>query len=171
MHDLDVQAAREVAAATGLSAYWAEQDVVLARALCTRLTGTLAALEAGRIDAVRARTMAEHTADLTDRQARKVETVVLDGLPAPVLDGTGTVGPWDGPTPRAVHPPGHAPPSPPSARDVEEQVKDEVRRRTGISVWTHPENPALSTMTVTGPTDLVQTIAATCRARVRGPDP
>ncbi len=63
-HDLDVQAAREVAAATGLSAYWAEQDVVLARALCTRLPGTLAALGTGRIDVVRARTMAEHTADL-----------------------------------------------------------------------------------------------------------
>ena len=38
-HDLDVQAAAEVAAATGLSTYWAEQDVILARALCTRLTG------------------------------------------------------------------------------------------------------------------------------------
>ena len=111
--------------------------------------------------------MAEHTADLTDRQARKVEAVVLDGLPAPALDGTGTVGPWDGPTPerftRRVSTAVAA-----IRRDVEEQVKDEVRRRTGISVWTHPENPALSTMTVTGPTDLVQTIAATCRARVRG---
>ncbi len=47
-HDLDVQAAAEVAAATGLSTYWAEQDVVLARALCTRLTATLGALEAGQ---------------------------------------------------------------------------------------------------------------------------
>ena len=35
-------------------------------------------------------------------------------------------------------------------------------------MWTHPENPALSTMTVTGPTDLVQTIAATLEAGVRG---
>ena len=111
--------------------------------------------------------MAEHTSDLTDRQARKVEAVVLDGLPAPVLDGTGTVGPWDGPTPerftRRVTTAVAA-----LRRDDEEQVRDEVRRRTGISVWTHPENPALSTMTVTGPTELVQTIAATCQARVRG---
>ena len=38
---------------------------------------------------------------LTDRQARKVEAVVLDGLPATPLDGTGPVGPWDGPTPQA----------------------------------------------------------------------
>ena len=166
-HDLDVQAAAEVAAATGLSTYWAEQDVILARALCTRLTGTLGALEAGRIDVARARTMAEHTSDLTDRQARKVEAVVLDGLPAPVLDGTGTVGPWDGPTPerftRRVTTAVAA-----LRREDEEQVRDEVRRRTGISVWTHPENPALSTMTVTGPTELVQTIAATCQARVSG---
>ena len=101
--------------------------MVLARALCTRLTATLGALEAGRIDAVRARTMAEHTADLTDRQARKVEAVVLDGLPAQVLDGTGTVGPWDGPTPerftRRVSTAVAA-----VRRDVEEQVRDEVRR-------------------------------------------
>ena len=165
-HDLDVLAAAEVAAATGLSQFEAERDVVVARALCTVLTATLGALEAGRVDARRARVLAEETTDLTDRQARKVEATVLDGLPATPLDGTGPVGPWDGPTPQAF------------ARrvrtavakvrtDVEEHVRRDVRERTGIRTWTHPENPALSTMTVTGPTDQVRTIATTLDAGSR----
>ncbi len=166
-HDLDVLAAAEVAAATGSSQYEAERDVVVARALCTVLTATLGALATGRVDGRRARVLAEETTGLSDRQARKVEAVVLDGLPAAPLDGTGPVGPWDGPTPQAF------------ARrvrtavakvrtDVEEHVRRDVRERTGISTWTHPENPALSTMTVTGPTDLVLTLAATLDARSRG---
>ena len=100
-HDLDVLAASEVAAATGLSQFEAERDVVVARAVCTVLTATLGALAAGRIDARRARVLAEETTGLTDHQARKIEAVVLDGLPAQPLDGTGPVGPWDGPTPQA----------------------------------------------------------------------
>ena len=104
--------------------------MILARALCTRLTGTLGALEAGRIDARRARVLAEETAGLTDRQARKVEAVVLDGLPAPPLDGTGPVGPWDGPTPPRS-PAGSGPRSAKVRTDVEEQVRRDVRRRPG----------------------------------------
>ncbi len=91
---------------------------------------------------------------------------MLDGLPATPLDGTGPVGPWDGPAPAAF------------ARrvrtavakvrtDVEEHVRRDVRERTGIRTWTHPENPALSTMTVTGPTEQVQTIATTLDAGAR----
>ena len=38
-HDLDVLAAAEVAAATGLSQFGAERDVLVARAVCTVLTG------------------------------------------------------------------------------------------------------------------------------------
>ncbi len=102
-HDLDVLAAAEVAAATGLSQFEAERDVVVARAVCTVLTATLGALAAGRVDARRVRVLAEETTGLTDRQARKVEAAVLDGLPALPLDGTGPVGPWDGPTPAGVH--------------------------------------------------------------------
>ena len=104
------------------------------------LTATLGALAAGRIDARRARVLAEETTGLTDRQARKVEAVVLDGLPAQPLDGTGPVGPWDGPTPEAF------------ARrvrtavakvrtDVEEHVRRDVRERTGISDLDAPGEP------------------------------
>ena len=166
-HDLDVLAAAEVAAATGSSQYEAERDVVVARALCTVLTATLGALATGRVDGRRARVLAEETTGLSDRQAREVEAVVLDGLPAAPLDRTGPVGPWDGPTPQAF------------ARrvrtavakvrtDVQEHVRRDVRERTGISTWTHPENPALSTLTVTGPTDQVLTLGATLDARSRG---
>ena len=165
-HDLDVQAASEVAAATGLSTYWAEQDVVLARALCTRLPATLGAMEAGRIDLARARTLAEHTSDLTPKLARKVEAMVLDGLPAPVLEGTGTVGPWDGPTPERFT--RRVTTAVAGVRtDHEEEVRKDVREQTGIRTWVHQENPALATLTVTGPTELVLTLAGTCRARVR----
>ncbi len=106
-HDLDVLAAAEVAAATGLSQFEAERDVVVARALCTVLTATLGALESGPGRRARGRgCWPSETTGLTDRQARKVEATVLDGLPATPLDGTGPVGPWDGPTPARVRPPG-----------------------------------------------------------------
>ena len=137
---------------------------MLARALCTGLTATLGALEAGRID-VAPGAGAGRGDHRPDRPAgAQGRGVVLDGLPATALDGTGPVGPWDGPTPAAF------------ARrvrtavakvrtDVEEHVRRDVRERTGIRTWTHPENPALSTMTVTGPTDQVQTIATTAGRR------
>ncbi len=166
-HDLDVLAAAEVAAATGSSQFEAERDVVVARALCTVLTATLGALAAGRVDARRARVLAEETAGLTDRQARKVEATVLDGLPALPLDGTDRVGPWGGPTPAAFT--RRVKTAVAKARtDVEDHVRREVRERTGIQTWTHPENPTLSTMTVTGPTELVLTVAAGLDAFSRG---
>ena len=149
-HDLDVLAAAEVAAATGLSQFEAERDVVVARALCTVLTATLGALAAGRVDARRARVLAEETTGLTDRQARKVEAAVLDGLPAPPLDGTGPVGPWDGPTPQAFAA-GSGPRWRRSAPTSRSTSAATCANGPGSRTWTHPENPALSTMTVTGP--------------------
>jgi Domain of unknown function (DUF222) len=55
----------------------AGRQVELALALRYRLRATLAAMLAGQIDAVRARIIAEATADLTPAQAAKVEAKVL----------------------------------------------------------------------------------------------
>ncbi len=173
-HDLDVMTGLEVSAATGLPAYRAEQEVPVARTLCTVLTDTLGALELGRIDPGRAQTLAEGVAGLPDALARKVEKVVLDQLPTTPREGQGSgqgpVGPWDDCSPRAF-----------TARveravaavrtQTEEQVRDEVRARTGISVWVHPGNPAMSTMSITGPTEQVDGIHATVDAGVRGMSP
>lgn len=120
-HDLDVLVGLEVAAATGLSPYQAEQEVQVARTLCTVLTVTLGVLEDGRIDPGRARILAEGVVGLSDTQARKAEQVVLEGLPSAPVEGDGPVGPWDGCSPRAftageargrAGPPGHPGPGP-----------------------------------------------------------
>jgi hypothetical protein len=93
VHDLDVIAADEVAAATGLSRWHAEREVRSAHVLCTTLTATLAALEEGRIDGVRARVLADETTGRSAEQARKVEAAVLEQLPTAPAEGAGPVGP------------------------------------------------------------------------------
>jgi hypothetical protein len=72
----DQLAATELAAGLGLSAAAAGLRVDFAAAL-TRLPGTRAALTAGRIDAVKARAIADSTAPLDDATAVAVETRVL----------------------------------------------------------------------------------------------
>jgi hypothetical protein len=166
VHDLDVLTATAVAAATGLSVHRAEQEVHLARAFCTRLTATLAAVSVGRLDGARARTLATATADLTEAQAREVEAHVLDGLPTAPLEGTGPVGPWDGAAPRAFTERVNRA----VARvrtDTEEEVRRDVRERTGITTWVHPENPALASMTITGPTEQVLALDSALDAGAR----
>ncbi len=165
-HDLDVLAAVEVAAATGLSVYRAEQEVHLARAFCTRLTATLAAVSVGRLDGARARTLADATADLTAAQAREVEAHVLKGLPTHPLEGAGPVGPWDGAAPKAFTERVNRA----VARvrtDTEEKVRRDVRQRTGISTWVDPANPAVATMTVTGPAEQVLALDGALDAAAR----
>ena len=165
-HDLDVLVGQEVSAATGLPQHLAEREVQVSRALLTVLAATLALLECGRIDPGRAQVLAESVAGLPAAQARKVEKVVLDGLPTAPLDGDGPVGPWDGCSPRAF-----------AARvkravakvrtDTEDQVRDEVRARTGTSLWVHEENPAMSTLQITGPTELIATVHTSVDTTVR----
>ena len=167
VHDLDVIAAEEVAAATGLARWHAEREVQAARRLCTVLVRTLAALAAGRVDGARARVLAEETTGLDDALARKVEAAVLDGLPTEPLEGTGSVGPWDGPSPRAFT--ARVRRAVASVRtDAEEQVRRQVRERTGTWVQVDPANPAVATLTVTGPTEQVVAIADTLEVAARG---
>ncbi len=166
-HDLDVLAAQEVAAATGLPLYLAEREVQVARTLTETLPTTLSLLVAGRIDPGRAQALAEGVSGLPVAVARKVEEAVLDGLPTAPVEGDGEVGPWDGCSPRAFA--GRVKRAVAAVQtETEEQVRDEVRARTGTSVWVHPENPALATLTITGPTEQVAGIEATIDASVRG---
>lgn len=53
-------------------------------------------------------------------------------------------------------------------QDTQDQVRDDVRAQTGTWVRVHPENPAMTTMTVTGPTELVLGLEATLDATARG---
>ena len=169
-HDLDLVAADEVAAATGLSRWHAAREVHAARRLCRVLPATLTALEHGRLDGARARVLAAETDALPDHLARKVETTVLDTLPDSPLQGTGPVGPWDGAQPKAF-----------TARvrravaavrtDHDDQVRRDVRERTGTWVQLDPTNPALATLTVTGPTEQVAAVADTLDARARALTP
>ena len=166
VHDLDEIAADEVAAATGLARWHAEREVQAARRLCRVLTRTLGALERGLIDGARARVVAAETEGLTDDLARRVEATVLDALPAEPLQGTGPVGPWDGPQPRAFT--ARVRTAVASVRtDDEEVVRRDVRERTGTWVQVDPTNPALATLTVTGPTEQVVAIADTVETRAR----
>jgi len=169
VHDLDVMAAEEVVGATGLSRWHAEREVQAARALCTVLTATLEALETGRIDVVRARVVTAETVGLTDAQARQVEQAVLEQLPPAPLDGTGPVGPWDGRSPKAFT----AIVRRAVARvrtDDEEQVRADVRERTGTWLEIDGANPALATWTVTGPTELLIGVEETLTRAARGLD-
>ncbi len=169
-HDLDLIAADEVAASTGLARWHAEREVHAARRLCRVLPRTLAALEHGRLDGARARVLAAETDGLPDHLTHQVETTVLDALPALPLTGTGPVGPWDG-----VQPPAF------TARvrkavaavrtDHEEKVRREVRERTGTWVQVDPTNPAVATLTVTGPTAQVVGIADALETRARSMTP
>ena len=169
--DLDDAAAREIAAVTGLSLHQAGAWVHLADRLCGSMPQIVAALDAGRIDLARARTVAEETEGLTQAQVHEVEKVVLARLPAPALDGTAPVGPWDAPSPRAFT----ATVRRAVARvrtDVQEKVLADLRQRTGTWVDIDPGNPAVATWTVTGPTEqlvrLEQTLAARVRAMTAG---
>jgi hypothetical protein len=167
-HDLDEQAAADLAAATGMARWRAEREVQAARRLCTVHVRTLEALEAGRVDGVRARVLAEETTGLPDAAALKVEAAVLGALPQ-VLPGV-PVGPWDGPSPRAF-----------TARvrkavaevrtDTEEQVRRELRERTGTWVQVDPANPTIATLTVTGPTEQVAAVADTLAVGARSLSP
>ncbi len=158
VHDLHAIATDEVAAATGLARWHASREVDAAARLCGPLVLTLATLEAGRIDGVRARVLAWETEGLSDDLARAVEAEVLDALPTAPLQGNGPVGPWDGPQPKAFT--NRVRTAVARVRtDHEEQVRREVRERTGTWVQVDPGNPALATFTVTGPTQQVVAIA------------
>ncbi|MCP2164241.1 HNH endonuclease signature motif containing protein [Goodfellowiella coeruleoviolacea] len=73
------------AAELALAARWTENhantQLSLATDLATRLPATLAALQAGQIDAYKARTLSELTLPLTTEQAREVEDKVLAVAP------------------------------------------------------------------------------------------
>ncbi|MGF7234045.1 MAG: DUF222 domain-containing protein, partial [Frankia sp.] len=75
----DEFAADEVALTLSLSPGAAHQQLELGSTLCRRLPATLAALENGEIDLVRARALAECTQRLSDEQASAVEAKVLAG--------------------------------------------------------------------------------------------
>ena len=81
----------EVAAVLGVSGAWAAHLGDVAERLCRVLPDTLAALEAGRLDFIRARRLADATESLPDEVARRVEEQVLAGCGD---------APWSGPTPR-----------------------------------------------------------------------
>jgi Domain of unknown function (DUF222) len=70
-------AAEEVAAERGMNTTTAAIQMSLAHNMVSRLPATMAALEAGEIDYVRAKAMTELTAVLTGEQARLVEQKVL----------------------------------------------------------------------------------------------
>ncbi|GAB4064226.1 HNH endonuclease signature motif containing protein [Angustibacter speluncae] len=166
-HDLHAISTDEVAAATGLARWHASREVDAAARLCGPLVLTLAALEAGRIDGVRARVLARETEGLPQDLAWQVEAEVLDALPTVPLQGNGPVGPWDGPQPKAF-----------TSRvrkavarvrtDQEEQVRRDVRERTGTWVEVDPGNPAVATLTVTGPTEQVVAIANAVQGAAHG---
>ncbi|MDT4996685.1 MAG: hypothetical protein QOD45_753, partial [Pseudonocardiales bacterium] len=82
----------EVQAVLGVSEGWAGTLIALARRLRDVLPETLAALESGRLDLIRARVLAEATAVLDDPAARQVQDKLL-----PVAGDA----PWAGLSPRA----------------------------------------------------------------------
>ena len=82
----------EVQAVLGVSEGWAGTMIALARRLRDVLPETLAALESGRLDLIRARVLAEATAVLDDPAARQVQDKLL-----PVAGDA----PWAGLSPRA----------------------------------------------------------------------
>ncbi|GAB4070711.1 hypothetical protein GCM10028777_36770 [Angustibacter speluncae] len=165
-HDLHAISTDEVAAATGLARWHASREVDAAAQLCGPLVLTLAALEAGRIDGVRARVLARETEALPHDLAQAVEAEVLDALPTTPQQGNGPLGPWDGPQPKAF-----------TSRvrkavarvrtDHEEQVRRDLRERTGTWVEVDPGNPAVATLTVTGPIEQVVAIANAVQGAAR----
>jgi hypothetical protein len=83
----------ELEVTLGIAKHAAERLLELATRLVTVLPGTLAALEAGRIDQARAEVLSEETKLLDDTGARAVEALVL----RQVADADG---PWQGLSPR-----------------------------------------------------------------------
>ncbi|GAB4066828.1 HNH endonuclease signature motif containing protein [Angustibacter speluncae] len=166
VHDLHAISTDEVAAATGLARWHASREVDAAARLCGPLVLTLAALEAGRIDGVRARVLAWETEGLPHDLARQVETEVLDTLPTAPLQGNGPVGPWDGPQPKTFT--NRVRKAVARVRtDHDEQVRRDVRERTGTWVEVDPGNPAIATLTVTGPIEQVVAIADAVQGAAR----
>jgi len=165
--DLDDAAAREIAAVTGLSLYQAGSWLDLADRLCGSMPAVVAALDAGRIDLARARTIGDHTDGLTAAQMQKVEQAVLAQLPEPPLDGTAPVGPWGAMAPRAFTTVVRRAVAK-VREDLEEQVLADLRERTGTWVQIDPANQAVATWTATGPSEqliqLEETVAATVRS-------
>ncbi len=168
--DLDDAAVREVAGVTGLSLHRAGVWIATADRLCGSMPRIVQALAAGRLDLARATTVADECAGLTDVQAAHVEQVVLEALPAPVLDGTAPVGPWDVMAPKAFA--AMVRKAVAGVRtDTEDAIRSEVRERTGTWWEIDRANPALATWTITGPTEQLvaaeEAAAATVRAMTR----
>jgi hypothetical protein len=164
--DLDDAAVREIAAVTGMSLHQAGSWLAVADRLCGSMKGIVAALDAGRIDLARARTIADATDGLSDVQLAQVDAAVLAELPPVPLDGVVPVGPWDAPAPKAFTT---------MVRrivakvrtDEAEQVRAELRERTGTWLQIDPLNPAIAVWTITGPTDQLVQLEETVAARVR----
>ena len=165
--DLDDAAVREVAGVTGLSLHRAGVRIGTADRLCGSMPRIVQALAAGRLDLARATTVADECARLTDAQALVVERTVLEALPAPVLDGTAPVGPWDVMAPRAFT--AMVKKAVAGVRtDTDEAIAAEVRERTGTWLEIDRANPALATWTITGPTEQLVAAEEACAATVRG---
>jgi hypothetical protein len=164
--DLADAAVCEIAAATGLSLHEVSRSVAVADRLCGSMPGVVAALDAGRIDLARARTVAEAADGLTDAQLVVVERAVLAELPPPSLDGVVRVGPWDCLAPRAFTTMVRRVAAK-VRQDDAEQVRADLRERTGTWVQVDPTNPAVATWTITGPTEQLVQLEETLGARVR----
>ncbi len=165
--DLDDAAVREIAGVTGLSLHQAGVRIGTADRLCGSMPRIVQALAAGRLDLARATTVADECARLTDAQALVVERTVLEALPAPVLDGTAPVGPWDVMAPRAFT--AMVKKAVAGVRtDTDEAIAAEVRERTGTWLEIDRANPALATWTITGPTEQLVAAEEACAATVRG---
>jgi hypothetical protein len=164
--DLDDAAVREIAAVTGMSLHQAVSWLAVADRLCGSMKGVVAALDAGRIDLARSRTVADATDALTAAQLAQVEAAVLAELPPVPLDGVVPVGPWDAPAPKAFTTMVRRIVAKVRTDDAE-QVRAELRERTGTWLQIDPLNPAIAVWTITGPTDQLVQLEEAVAARVR----
>ena len=168
--DLDDAAVREVAGVTGLSLHRAGVWIGTADRLCGSMPRIVDALAVGRLDLARATTVADECTGLTDAQALVVERAVLEALPAPVLDGTVPVGPWDVMSPRAFT--AMVKKAVAGVRtDTDEAIAAEVRERTGTWLEIDRANPALAVWTITGPTEQLVAAEEAAAATVRAMTP
>lgn len=148
--DLDDLAARELAAALGVSLHEAGARVHAADLLATTLTRTAEALRLGRVDDRRARLVVRACDGLDARAQREIDRRVIGMLRGDT--------PWRDVTER-----GFADRVRRAAAEVvvreREEVEQAVREATHLWARVHPDDPALTTMTVTGPTALVLAVA------------
>lgn len=148
--DLDDLAGRELAAALGVTLHEAAGRVRTADLLATTLTGTAEALRLGRVDDRRVQVVVRAVDGLDEVAQRAVDARVVEQIRGAT--------PWEDCVGRTFADRVRTAVAEVVTRRREE-LEEQVRAASHVWARVHPDQPALATLTVTGPTEVVLAVA------------